>query len=52
MRLLGTPEIASADILHDLSRLVLFAVVLPIIGVVSFRATERRSRQTGSLGQF
>jgi ABC-2 type transport system permease protein len=52
MRLLGTPEIASADILHDLSRLVLFAVVLPIVGVVSFRATERQSRQTGSLGQF
>jgi ABC-2 type transport system permease protein len=52
MRLLGTPELAWADILPDLTQLVLFAIVLPIVGVVSFRATERRSRQTGSLGQF
>jgi ABC-2 type transport system permease protein len=52
MRLLGAPEIVSSDVLPDLTRLVLFAVVLPVIGVVSFRATERRSRQTGSLGQF
>lgn len=36
----------------DLLRLAAFGVALPILGFVAFRATERRARRTGALGQF
>lgn len=40
------------EIQPDLVRLAGFAVVLPIVGYLAFRATERRARRTGSLGQY
>ena len=36
----------------DLLRLSLFAVLLPILGILAFYSTERQARRTGSLGQY
>jgi ABC-2 type transport system permease protein len=36
----------------DLLRLLLFAVALPVLGYLAFRATERRARRTGARAQF
>jgi ABC-2 type transport system permease protein len=52
MRVLGDPGATFADVSGDLQRLTLFAVTLPVLGVIAFRATERRSRRTGTLGQY
>ena len=41
-----------ADIRTDLIKLTLFAIILPILGLSAFYFTERRSRQTGALGQY
>jgi ABC-2 type transport system permease protein len=41
-----------ADLLPDLRILAIFAVALPALGYALFRATERRSRRTGDLGQY
>jgi ABC-2 type transport system permease protein len=41
-----------ADLLPDLQILAIFAVALPALGYALFRATERRSRRTGDLGQY
>ncbi|HYN89667.1 MAG TPA: ABC transporter permease, partial [Ardenticatenaceae bacterium] len=42
----------AAEILPTLQRLVLFAVVLPLLGYVTFQFTERTARRSGSLGQY
>jgi ABC-2 type transport system permease protein len=52
IRALGLPDATFADIVPDLQRLALFAVALPICGIVAFQMMERRARRTGSLGQF
>jgi len=52
IRVLGEPDAGLVDVLGDVQRLALFAVMLPIFGVLAFQATERRARRTGSLGQF
>jgi ABC-2 type transport system permease protein len=52
IRTLGTPGTTVGDITGDLQRLVIFAVVLPLFGVLAFRLTERRSRRSGSLGHY
>lgn len=36
----------------DLLKLSVFTLVLPILGVLAFYATERQARRTGSLGQY
>lgn len=36
----------------DLFKLTLFAVALPILGILAFYRMERRARRTGSLGQY
>jgi ABC-2 type transport system permease protein len=41
-----------ADLLPDLQILAAFALALPVLGYALFRATERRSRRTGDLGQY
>jgi ABC-2 type transport system permease protein len=41
-----------ADLLPDLQMLAIFAVALPALGYLLFRATERRSRRTGDLGKY
>ena len=51
-QVLGAPDATSADVALDVQRLAIFAVVLPILGVLAFRATERRSRSSGSLGHY
>lgn len=51
-RVLGAPDATFADVTSDIQRLALFAVALPIFGVLAFRATERRSRSSGSLGHY
>ena len=51
-RVLGAPDATFADVALDVQRLAIFAVVLPIVGVLAFRATERRARSTGSLGHY
>jgi ABC-2 type transport system permease protein len=52
IRVLGQPDAGLADVLGDVQRLAIFAVTLPILGVIAFQATERRSRRTGSLGHY
>jgi ABC-2 type transport system permease protein len=52
IRVLGAPEATLADVLGDVQRLTIFALVLPVVGVLAFQATERRSRRTGSLGHY
>jgi ABC-2 type transport system permease protein len=39
------------DILPDLQKLALFALVMPLLGWLTFYFTERRARQSGALGQ-
>jgi len=51
-RVLGEPDAGFADVAVDVQRLALFAVTLPILGILAFQSTERRSRRTGSLGQY
>ena len=41
-----------ADIRSDLLVLVAFALIMPLIGYLTFYGTERRSRRTGDLGQY
>lgn len=41
-----------ADVSSDLWKMVVFAVVLPILGCASFLYTERRARRTGVLSQY
>ena len=41
-----------AEISADLSRLALFGLALPAIGVALFTLTERRARRRGDLGQY
>ena len=41
-----------ADILPDLHALAIFAIIMPILGYLAFRWTERQSRQSGGLGQY
>lgn len=41
-----------ADVQDDLVKLALFAVVLPVLGYLAFRSTERRARRTGTLGNY
>jgi ABC-2 type transport system permease protein len=41
-----------ADLLPDLQILAAFALAMPALGYALFRATERRSRRTGDLGQY
>jgi len=41
-----------ADIRADLLVLAAFALITPLIGYTIFYLTERRSRQTGDLGQY
>ncbi len=41
-----------SDVTPDLLRLAAFAVILPLIGYMAFHFVERRSRQTGVLGQY
>lgn len=41
-----------AQILPDLSKLAIFTVVLPILGITAFYFMERHARRTGSLGQY
>ncbi len=43
---------AFTDIRTDLQMLGLFAAILPGLGFVAFRATERRARRTGALGHY
>jgi ABC-type uncharacterized transport system permease subunit len=52
IRVLGEPDAGLAEVLGDVQRLALFAVVLPILGAIAFKATERRARRTGSLGNY
>jgi ABC-2 type transport system permease protein len=52
IRALGLPDATLADVTGDLLRLAMFAAVLPLFGVLAFRATERRSRRSGSLGHY
>lgn len=40
------------DILPDLQMLLLFALVIPSLGYLIFRFTERRARRMGSLGKY
>ena len=40
------------DVRADLLRLLIFAMVLPLIGWTAFRSMERRARRTGTLGQY
>lgn len=42
----------AGDLASDLQRLVLFAIALPTIGYLSFRATERGSRRSGTLANY
>ena len=51
-RTLGAPDATFADVALDVQRLAIFAVALPIVGVLAFRATERRARSSGSLGHY
>jgi len=39
------------DILPDLQKLALFALIMPLLGWLTFYFTERRARQSGALGQ-
>ena len=41
-----------AQVRPDLEKLLMFAVILPAIGYLSFRFIERRARRTGALGQY
>jgi ABC-2 type transport system permease protein len=41
-----------ADLLPDLQILFAFALAMPALGYALFRATERRSRRMGDLGQY
>ena len=41
-----------SDVAPDLLRLAAFAIILPLIGYTAFHLVERRSRQTGVLGQY
>jgi ABC-2 type transport system permease protein len=52
IRALEMPDATFEDIALDVQRLAIFAVVLPLFGVLAFRATERRSRSSGSLGHY
>jgi ABC-2 type transport system permease protein len=45
-------EATYVDVLPDLRVLALFGVIMPILGYVAFRLAERRSRRTGTLGQY
>jgi ABC-2 type transport system permease protein len=45
-------DAAFSDILPDLQALGIFALVMPTVGYMAFRWTERRSRQIGGLGQY
>ena len=50
IRLLGAATVGSAA--PDLLRLLLFAPALPLLGALAFRATARRARRSGTLGQY
>jgi ABC-2 type transport system permease protein len=52
LRALDGPGATLADVAVDLERLALFGVALPLLGFLAFRSTERRSRQSGSLGHY
>ena len=41
-----------AQIGPDLAKLAIFALVLPLGGLMAFRITERRARRSGSLAQY
>lgn len=41
-----------ADLLPDLQKLALFAIILPALGCLIFLRTERRARRSGTLGQY
>jgi len=40
------------DILTDLRKLAIFAIIMPILGYVAFYFAERRSRRIGTLSQY
>ena len=52
LRALSQPEATLPDVMPDIQPLVIFALTLPVLGVLVFRATERRSRRTGRLGHY
>jgi ABC-2 type transport system permease protein len=52
MRALGAPGATFADVAIDVQRLAIFAVALPVLGFLAFQSAERRSRSSGSLGQY
>jgi ABC-2 type transport system permease protein len=52
IRALGAPGATFADVAVDVQRLAIFAVALPLFGILAFRVTERRSRSSGSLGHY
>lgn len=41
-----------SEIAPDLAALALFALALPVLGLLAFYQMERRARRTGSLGQY
>lgn len=41
-----------AEILPDLKKLAIFAIVMPLGGALAFHVAERRARRTGALGQY
>ena len=45
-------NVTFAELLPDLRILAAFALTMPVLGYALFRATERRSRRTGDLGQY
>ena len=40
------------DILPDLQMLLLFALIIPVLGFLTFRFTEKRARRSGTLGKY
>jgi hypothetical protein len=52
MRAVVLSGASGADVRTDLGMLALFAAILPVFGYGAFRATERRARRTGALGNY
>lgn len=52
MRTVALAGATFADIQHDVGRLAVFAVLMPLLGYLAFRLAERWARSTGNLGQY
>ena len=52
IRDIGLRGASLAELTPTLTPLAWFAVLLPLLGFVTFTVTERRARRSGALGQY